>query len=130
MTQHSFRQKTIFLCFRIFLFLKSDVYIHIKSCDVCAADKPPSKTTRAPMGTIKTEAPLGILATDYIGPLPCTPRCNRYIRVLTDCLGKYVEVIPAPDQTAETCATKIPNAFIAQWGCPFAILSDQCRKGL
>jgi len=77
------------------------------------------------MGMITTGAPLDKLATDNIGPFPRTPRGNRCILVLTDCFSKYVEVIPVPDQTAETCATKIFKEFIARWGCSLAILSDK-----
>ncbi len=108
--------------------MKGDVYLHIKQCDVCAADKKPLKTPRAPMGTITTGAPFDVVATDYLGPLPLTQQGNRYMLVLTDHFSKYVEVLAVPDQTAETCASRILNEFIARWGCPLSILSDQGRN--
>ena len=67
------------------------------------------------------------LATDYLGPLPMTPRGNRYILLLTDHFSKYVEVIPVPNMTAEVCAARILNEYISRWGCPLAIHSDQGR---
>ena len=30
-----------------------------------------------------------------------------------------------PDQTAEVCATKLLNEYIARWGCPLSFHSDQ-----
>jgi len=44
----------------------------LQSSDVCAADKPPNMKPTYLLGTIKKGAPLDILATDYVGPLPCT----------------------------------------------------------
>ena len=108
--------------------MKSDVTLHIKQRDVCAANKIPNKKPRAPLGSVKAGAPWDVVATDYIGPLPVTNRGNRYILVLTDIFSKYVEVPAVPDQTAETCATRILNDFIARRGCPLSILSDQGRN--
>lgn len=108
--------------------MKGEVDLHLKQCDVCAADKKPNKLPRAPMGTIVTGAPLDVIATDYMGPFPVTEQGNRYVLVLTDHFSKYVEVLAVPDQTAETCASKILNEFICRWGCPLSIHSDQGRN--
>ena len=107
--------------------LRKDIRLFIGQCDICERDKKPPKPPRAAMGTIKTGAPWDIVATDYLGPFPITPRRNRYILVLTDLFSKYVEVLAVPDQTAETCANRIVNNFICRWGCPLSILSDQGR---
>ena len=108
--------------------MKSDVKMYISQCDTCASIKKPNKKPKAPLGTITTGAPCDVVATDYIGPLPVTPRGNKYILVLNDHFSKYVEVIPVPDQTAETCASRVLNDFIARWGCPLSLLSDQGRN--
>ncbi|XP_053401636.1 uncharacterized protein LOC123522917 [Mercenaria mercenaria] len=107
--------------------LREDVKLFIRQCDICARDKKPPKPPRAAMGSVRTGAPWDVLATDYLGPFPITPRGNRYILVLTDHFSKFVEVIAVPDQTAETCANKIVNEFVCRWGCPVSILSDQGR---
>ncbi|XP_052218279.1 uncharacterized protein K02A2.6-like [Dreissena polymorpha] len=46
----------------------------------------------------------------------------------TNHFSKYVEILAVPDQTAETCASRILNDFIARWGCPLSILSDLGRN--
>ena len=108
--------------------MKSEVRQYIRQCNTCAALKKPIKAPRAPLGTIKVGAPWDVVATDYLGPLPVTPRGNKYILVLSDYFTKYVEIIAVPDQTAETCASRILNEFISRWGCPLSILSDQGRN--
>jgi len=37
---------------------------------------------------------------DLIGPLPETPRGNKYIAVLTDYFSKWAEAAPLQDKTA------------------------------
>ena len=77
------------------------------------------------MGHLRSGAPWDTLAIDYLGPLPKTPRGNKYILVLTDQFTKYVEIFAMPDQTADECASKIMNEFISRWGTPLKIHSDQ-----
>ena len=107
--------------------LRDDIKLHIQKCDVCAADKKPTKVPKAPLGHLNAGAPGDCVATDYLGPLPVTGRGNRYILLLTDHFTKYVEIIPVPDMTAEICAQKILNEFISRWGCPLSVHSDQGR---
>ena len=107
--------------------LRDDIKLYIQKCDVCAADKKPTKVPKAPLGRLTAGAPGDCVATDYLGPLPVTDRGNRYILLLTDHFTKYVEIIPVPDMTAEVCAQKILNEFISRWGCPLSVHSDQGR---
>ena len=107
--------------------LREDVALHIRKCDVCAADKKPVKKPRAPLGSLRTGAPGDCIATDYLGPLPITERGNRYILLLTDHFTKYVEIMAVPDMTAEVCAARILNEYVSRWGCPLSIHSDQGR---
>ena len=107
--------------------LKDDVSLYIQRCDICAADKKPVKTPRAPMGSLRVGTPGDCVATDYLGTFPVTGRGHRYILLFTDHFTKNVEIIPVSDMTAEVCATKLLNEVISRWGCPLAIHSDQGR---
>lgn len=107
--------------------MREDITLWISNCDICAANKPPPKTPRAPLGEMPTGSVLDRLSTDLLGPLPITPRNNRYILTVTDYFTKWVEVFPVPDQTATTCAQVILNEVVCRIGFPLAIHSDQGR---
>ncbi|CAG2211272.1 unnamed protein product [Mytilus edulis] len=108
--------------------LKEEVNNYIMRCDICEANKFPQKKPKAPLGSLLTGAPLDCLATDILGPLPTTPRNNKYVLVVTDHFTKWVEIFPVPNQNAETCASVILNEVIARFGSPLSIHSDQGRN--
>jgi hypothetical protein len=108
--------------------LKEDVKVWIAKCDSCAANKAAIPHPKAPLGTIPVSAPLDRLFTDILGPLPETPRGNRYVLLVTDHFTKWVEIFPIPDQTAQTCASVILNEVISRYGCPYDLHSDQGRN--
>ena len=127
---HLGRKKTLEKTLQRFYWfgIREDVKIWVKKCDTCASIKTPNKHPRAALGKMPVGAPLDRLATDILGPLPLTPRGNRYILLVTDHFTKWVEVFPVPDQTAETCANKILNEVISRFGCSMTIHSDQGRN--
>lgn len=109
--------------------MREDISIWISKCEMCASiNPPPQKKVKAPVGSMPTGAPWDRLATDILGPLPLTPRGNRYILTITDYFTKWVEVFPVPDQTATTCAQLILNEIISRYGCPLSIHTDQGRN--
>lgn len=73
-------------------------------------------------------APFDRLSTDYLGPLPVTPRGNRYILLATCNFTKWVEIIAVPDQSAVTCANKLLNEVICRFGSPLTLHSDLGRN--
>ena len=108
--------------------VRTDVDLWVARCDSCEAIKPPGKPAKAPMGLMPTGAPMDRLGTDILGPLPETPRGNKYILVVTDYFSKWVEVFAVPDQTAVTCAEKILNEVVARFGTPLSLHSYQGRN--
>ena len=108
--------------------VREDINNWIMQCAICGANKLPCRTPRAPMGNMRVGAPLDRITTDFVGPLPITPRGNRYILVGTDSFTKWVEVFAVPDQSAETTARTILNEFIARYGYPIDLHSDQGRN--
>lgn len=108
--------------------LREDVRSWVLRCDVCASSKMPTQHPRAPLGSMQVGAPMDRLCTDLLGPLPLTPRNNRYILLVTDQFTKWVEIFPVSDQTASTCAHKILTEVISRYGCPIDLHSDQGRN--
>jgi hypothetical protein len=108
--------------------MREDISIWISQCEICGANKPPHKSSKAPLGSMPVGAPLDRLGTDLLGPLPVTPRGNKYILTITDYFTKWVEIFAVPDQTAVTCAQTMLNEVVCRFGCPLAIHSDQDRN--
>ena len=108
--------------------VRDDVNNWVRNCDTCASVKSPTQKLKAPMGSMPVGAPLDRLETDLMGPLPLTPRGNRFILVVTDYFTKWVEIFAVPDQSAITCAEIILNEVIARFGCCYDLHSDQGRN--
>lgn len=100
---------------------KEDVLLWVRKCDKCGQNKSEQRTLRARLGENQVGGPMDRLATDLLGPLPETPRGNKYVLVITDHFTKWVEAIAVPDQTAQTCAHYLLQVG-CQFGCPFSIL--------
>ncbi|CAC5405009.1 unnamed protein product [Mytilus coruscus] len=105
--------------------MKEDINNYVNACDICARNKPPHKTPKAPLGKMGVGASMDRLATDIIWPLPRTPRGNKYILMVSDHFTKWVEIIPIPDQSAITCDEKILNEVISRFGCPLSLHPDR-----
>ncbi|MEW8191404.1 MAG: reverse transcriptase domain-containing protein [Candidatus Thiodiazotropha endolucinida] len=127
---HLGRKKTLEKLLQRFFWygVRDDVYTWILRCDICAANKRPQRTPRAPLGKMQVGAPFDRLSTDYLGPLPLTPRGNHYILVATCAFTKWVEVIPVPDLSAKTCANRLLNEVISRFGSPLTLHSDLGRN--
>lgn len=108
--------------------VREDVDLWVLGCHVCSLVKKPPTNPKAPLGSMPVGAPLDRLATDVLGPLPKTPRGNKYILLVTDYFSKWMEIFAVPDQTASTCANIILNEVISRFGCPLDLHSDQGRN--
>ena len=58
-----------------------------RNCAVCNSRKSPSHKARAPMKICQTQRPMQRVAMDILGPLPETPRGNKYTCILV--IGEY-----------------------------------------
>ena len=62
---------------------------------------------------------------DIICPLQLTPRGNRYILTVVDHFTKHVETYALHNQEAITVARVFINEFVACYGVPYIIHTDQ-----
>jgi hypothetical protein len=65
---------------------------------------------------------------DILGPLPETPRGNRYILVIGDYFTKWQEAFPLKDMEAVSVATVLVNDFVCRFGVPESLHTDQGRN--
>ena len=65
------------------------------------------------------------IAIDILGPLPETPRKNKFVLVVTDYFTRWTESYPIPNQEATTVAEKLVSEFICRFGVHRELHSDQ-----
>ena len=106
---------------------KSDVVKWCSNCIACNSRKSPPRN-KAPLEVSHASRPLERIAMDIMGPLPETPRGNRYILVVGDYFTKWKEAYPLPDMEALSIAKVLVNEFICWFGVPDSIHTDQGKN--
>ena len=101
--------------------LRRDVKEFIRSCRICSLVRP--NYINAHLKPFLLDAPLQLVATDYIGPLP-SDHGYRYLLVIIDAFSRFPEAYPVRDMTVPTLITAFRDYF-ARYGFPDAILSDR-----
>ena len=96
-----------------------------RACDLCASRERPSRTPRAPLRTYNVGAPLERVALDILGPLPESDRGNKYILIIGDYFSKWTEAYAIPNQEATTVARVLVEEFVARFGIPRQIHSEE-----
>ena len=85
----------------------------MESCDHCQRGNKKLKKVVGGLHPIPvTPSPFCQLGMDMIGPLPETPRGNKYIVTLTDYFSKWAEAAPLPSKHAEGVARFIYSVSI------------------
>ena len=108
--------------------LTSAVHRLVARCHVCGSKKIWGKKRRSSLKQYVVGAPMERIAIDILGPLPETPRKNKFILVVSDYFTKWTESYPLPNQEATTVAEKLVNEFICRFGVPRELHSDQGRN--
>ena len=111
---------------RFFWFgMASDVQEFVACCVTCAQIRLKSDAQRAPLQPMYAGYPFQLVALDIVGPLPETPRGNRYLLVMADYFTRWAEAFPLQSVTAEAVAVAVVNGWIARFGSPEQLHSDQ-----
>lgn len=108
--------------------MRNDVTEWCRACDVCSAKKGPARRNRAPLQLYGVGAPMERVAVDIAGPLPVTPRGNRFVCVVMDYFSKWPEAYALPNHEAETVASVLVNECFTRFGVPSELHSDQGRE--
>ena len=105
-----------------------DLNKYIQRCPQCKAQKSSSPAPRARLQTYQAGAPMDRLHLDVLGKFPISSSGNKYILVIMDQFTRWVETFTIPDQGAETTAKTLVNHFIAHFGAPLELHTDQGRN--
>lgn len=105
-----------------------DVKRWCRECVDCGSRKAVGKQWRAPLQSVVTSRPYERVAVDILGPLPETPKENKYIVVIGDYFSRWTEAFPLPNQEAETVAKLLVEQWVCRFGAPRIIHTDQGRN--
>ncbi|KAF7643479.1 hypothetical protein LDENG_00238730, partial [Lucifuga dentata] len=105
--------------------MQKDVAEYIKGCLVCCQFQPTNPTHRAPLQRRGISFPWSDLQIDWVGPLTKSTRGNKYFLTVTCAFTKWVECLPAPNDTAQTTAYLLVNHVFSRFGLPARVNSDR-----
>lgn len=69
-------------------------------------------------------ARLNVIHVDLVGPLEVSSG-YRFLMTVIDRFPRWPEVFPVADITAETCAKTLLDGWVARFGLPDTVISDQ-----
>ena len=95
-----------------------------RMCPNCAARKNPPQHRKGPLQNIRAGYPMQIVATDIMGPFPCSMRGNKYILIASDYFTRWVEAFAIPNQEAITVAKTLTDNIFCRFSMPSQLHSD------
>lgn len=105
--------------------MKCDILKYVKSCRVCAEQKPEQKRPAGLMGTRPDiREPWQMISLDFIGPFPRSSRGYVHCLVVTDFYSKFVVTFPHRTATAKSLAKNIEEGIFLVYGAPQYLICD------
>lgn len=101
--------------------MKRDVRNFVANCRICSLTKP--SFVSAHLKPYLLDAPMQLIAADYIGPLPAD-NGYRYLLVIIDAFSRFPEAFPVKDMSTETLINTFREYF-SRYGFPDALLTDR-----
>ena len=108
--------------------LRNSCEEHVKGCAVCNRQKKGCRVARGEQQLFHAGYALERVHIDIMGSLVETQKGNKYILVIVDQFTKWMEAFPLKNQLAETVAGVVVREFVARFGCPLEIHTDQGRN--
>ena len=106
--------------------LRTAMIRYVQSCDLCQRRKDRSQKKFGFLQTPRFSNKLNeIVGVDCIGPLPETPRKNRYIVIGVDHCTRFVEAEAVPDIKADRIAQFLFTHYILKHGVMKCLVTDR-----
>lgn len=97
----------------------------VQTCEVCQLGKHSNARHHPTKQHLYSGRPWQRVAIDLVGPMPETPRSNKWILVLTDHFTRWQDALPIPDGTTPVIARTLETHVFCYLGIPEQIHSDQ-----
>lgn len=102
-----------------------DVKSYIAGCPTCAIVNDPCPNARAALQPFNVSRPFQTVAMDMIGPITRTSKGNIFILTIIDLFTKWGHAIALPGQDADTTIDAVITDWIARYGVPETVHTDQ-----
>jgi len=100
------------------------VYKHVEQCPTCAKNRLSERKHTMVMKLFTADEPFSGLAKNHQGPLPTSKGGHKHVLVFCDRLTMVTRAIPMREATALTVASAFLDTWVAAYGIPDAVLTD------
>ena len=105
--------------------MSSEVRRTVRCCEICQMGKHSKATPYTSRQRLFAGRPWQKVAIDLVGPLPETPRTNRWVLVLSEHFTRWQDAVAIPDASMPVIAEALERQVFAYHGVPEQIHSDQ-----
>jgi len=105
-----------------------DVKDWVQTCESCQARRNPRTGKAGELEPIPVHRIFERVGMDLVGPLPLTPRGNKYLLTFTEYLSGWPEAFAIKDDKAETVAKHFVEDWVCRYGAPEIVNSDRGRQ--